>query len=37
MDWPTAVVLVAVGIAVTAITTTYLSGRSSKDDERKEQ
>ncbi len=30
MDWPTAVVLIAVIIAVMAIVTTYITSRSSK-------
>jgi hypothetical protein len=30
MDWPTALVLIAVVIAVMAIVTTYLNGRFSK-------
>lgn len=30
MDWPTAAVLIAVVIAIMAVATTYLAGRSSK-------
>jgi hypothetical protein len=30
MDWPTAAVLIAIVIAIMAVATTYLAGRSSK-------
>ena len=31
MDWPTAVVLIAVNIAVMAVVTTYINGRFSNN------